>query len=222
MNDKAVSSWLDIAPAYLNFAIKFLRRTRTAFVEYAKAGKVSPDLTSILVGGVALSYLIAIVAAPVQLKQDPSVIIQWLSDLEYYQLPFIGLFATLILAVATHLLGKVYAKISTTFDRTAPGPWDPHLGGAIEDSVNAALGFAAVFLPVITAALCIVAWLPQNIWTMSISAIFLIGFISVYFPLSLACTHPDTGFRQAWGSMAGAMCLAFLTVEIITWLAGAV
>jgi hypothetical protein len=222
MNDRAISSLLDIAPAYLNFAIQFLRQTRTAFVEHAKSGKVSADLTSILVGGVALSYLIAIVAAPVQLKQDPSLIIRWLGDLEYYQLPFIGLFAAVILAVATHILGKLYAKFSTAFNRKAPGPWEPQLGGTLENSVNAALGFAAVFLPVTTATLCMIAWLPQNIWSIVIPVIFLIGFIIVYFPLALACTHPDTGFRQAWLAMAGAMVLAFLSVEIFKWFAGAV
>ena len=44
MNDKSVTSWLEIAPAYLNFAIRFLHRTRTAFAEQAKAGKVAEDL----------------------------------------------------------------------------------------------------------------------------------------------------------------------------------
>ena len=31
MEEKAVNSWLDIAPAYLNFLLKFLRSPREAF-----------------------------------------------------------------------------------------------------------------------------------------------------------------------------------------------
>ena len=85
MTDKEVKSWLDIAPAYLNFAIRFLRWEHNAFANVAKAGEVSRDLTSILLGGVALSYLIALVAAPAQLEQDPSRVVQWLSKVEYHQ-----------------------------------------------------------------------------------------------------------------------------------------
>ena len=221
MNDKSVTSWLQIAPAYLNFAIRFLRRTRTAFAEQAKAGKVSEDLTSILLGGVALSYLIAIVAAPVKLKQDPSALVQWLGYQEYYLLPIAGLFAALILGVATHWLGKLYAGLSTAFDRNAPGPWEPRLGGTLEDSLNAALGFSAVFLPVATTVLCISAWLPPTSWISAAPSIFLIGFIVVYFPLSLACTHPDTGYRQAIIATGGAVILTVLAGNIVTWISSA-
>ena len=59
MNDKAVTGWLDLAPACLDSTIRFLRQTRTAFAGCSMAGRVSPDLTSILVGGIVLSYLIA-------------------------------------------------------------------------------------------------------------------------------------------------------------------
>lgn len=222
MNDKVISSWLDIAPAYLNFAIRFLRRTRTAFAEHAKAGKVSPDLTSILVGGIALSYLIAIVAAPPQLKQDRSSLVQWLGHLDYYLLPLMGLFAALVLGVTTHLLGKLYAGFSRAFDRTAPGPWDPRLGGTLEDSVNAALGFAAVFLPVATAALCIAARLPQTTWISAATSILLVAFVVAYFPLSLASTHPDTGYRQALMATSGAVLLPLLAGNIVTWISNLV
>src|SRR5689334_18450744 len=150
MTEKEVNGWLDIAPAYLNFAIRFLRRTRTAFANSAKAGEVSRDLTSILLGGVALSYLIALVAAPAQLKQDSSLVIQWLGTVEHHLLPLIGISVALVLAIATHLLGKLFAQISAGFGRPKPRPWDPRLGGTLEDSVNAALGFGAVFSPVVT------------------------------------------------------------------------
>ena len=120
MSEKEVKSWLDIAPAYLNFAIRFLRWERTAFANVAKAGEVSRDLTSILLGGIALSYLIAVVAAPARLEQDPSRLVQWLPKVEYHLLPLFGLFATLVLAIATHLLGKLFARFSA-LGRNKPG-----------------------------------------------------------------------------------------------------
>jgi hypothetical protein len=143
------------------------------------------------------------------------------SHFEYYLLPLAGLFAALILGVATHVLGKLYARLSRAFERTAPGPWDPRLGGSLEDSVNAALGFAAVFLPVTTAVLCVAARLPQTNWIVAAASIFLVGFIVVYFPLSLASVHPGTGYRQASMATAGAVLLPLLAGEIVTWISGA-
>jgi hypothetical protein len=213
MTDKEVKSWLDIAPAYLNFAIRFLRWEHNAFANVAKAGEVSKDLTSILLGGVALSYLIALVAAPAQLKQDPSRLVQWLSKVEYHLLPLFGLFAALVLAVATHLLGKLYAQLSA-LGYTKPTRWDPRLGGTTEDSINAALGFAAVFLPTATIAVCIISWLPLRPWIPAVMGIFLAVFTLTYFPFSLSSTYPDTIYSQAFSALSGAVVLFFLPFYI--------
>jgi hypothetical protein len=209
MTDKEVKSWLDIAPAYLNFTIRFLRWEHNAFANVAKAGEVSRDLTSILLGGIALSYLIALVAAPAQLEQDPSRLVQWLSKVEYHLLPLFGLFAALVLAIATHVLGKLFAQFSALGNKK-PGRWDPRLGGTLEDSVNAALGFAAVFLPTATTALCIINWLPVRLWIPGVMGIFLAVFIVAYFPFSLSSTHPDTVYSQALLAFFGAVFLLSL------------
>ena len=218
MSEKEVKSWLDIAPAYLNFAIRFLRWERTAFANVAKAGEVSRDLTSILLGGIALSYLIAVLAAPARLEQDPSRLVQWLPKVEYHLLPLFGLFATLVLAIATHLLGKLFARFSA-LGRSKPGRWDPRLGGTLEDSVNAALGFAAVFLPVATTAICIMNWLPVRLWIPGVVGIILAFFIVAYFPFSLSATHPNTGYPQAFLAFGGAVVLVVMAVYFIVWLA---
>ena len=222
MTDKEVNSWLDIAPAYLNFAIRFLRRTRTAFAKCAKAGEVSTDLTSILLGGVALSYLIALVAAPARLKEDPSLLVQRLPTVEYHLLPLIGLFAALVLAIMTHLFGKLFIQFSAAFDHRKPGRWDPRLGGTLEDSINAALGFAAVFLPTATTVLCIMNWLPVRFWIPGVTGIVLAGFIIVYFPLSLSSTHPATGYIQSFLAFGGAVVSFLMVLYFIMWLATAV
>jgi hypothetical protein len=220
MSEKEVKGWLDIAPAYLNFAIRFLRRTRSAFEKSAKTGEVSRDLTSILLGGIALSYLIALVAAPARLEQDPSRLVQWLSKVEYHLLPLIGLSVALVLAIATHMGGKLFAQLQTGVDRTKPSRWEPRLGGTLEDSVNAALGFAAVFSPVVTTAFCIMNWLPVRLWIPSVTGLALAGFIIVYFPLSLSSTHPDTRYFQALFASGGAVFLFSLVVYFVMWLAG--
>jgi len=69
MVDNAVKSWLDIAPAYMNFTLKFVRDPRQAFSKVAGSADVSSDLTSILLGGVALSYLIVMLGGSPGLKQ---------------------------------------------------------------------------------------------------------------------------------------------------------
>ena len=216
--EKEVKDWLDIAPAYLNFAIRFLRRTRTAFENSAKTGEVSRDLTSILLGGIALSYLIALVAAPARLEQDPSRLVQWLSKVEYHLLPLIGLFVALVLAITTHMLGKLFAQLPTGVGRTKPSRWDPRLGGTLEDSVNAALGFSAVFSPFATTALCVMNWLPVLLWIPGVTGIILAVFIIAYFPLSLSSTHPDTGYFQAALALGGAVLILFLLVSFVVWL----
>ena len=217
MTEKEVKSWLDIAPAYLNFAIRFLRWERTAFANVAKAGEVSRDLTSILLGGVALSYLIAFVAAPAQLEQDPSRLVQWLSKVDYHLLPLLGLFATLVLSIATHLLGKLFARFSALSSKS--GRSDPRLGGTLEDSLNAALGFAAVFLPTATTALCVMNWLPLRPWIPGVTGIILAFLILAYFPFSLSSTHPDTDWAQAFLALAGAVVIFALAFYFIVWLA---
>jgi len=211
-----VNSWLDIAPAYLNFAIRFLRRPSEAFGDAAHSGTVSRDLTSILGGGVALSYLIAFAMAPAQLREDPSWLIRWLTGVDYYAMPLLGLVAAVMLGIAVHWLGTLYAALSRAFASKAPGPWDPHLGGRLEDSVNAALGFAAIFLPLASAVLSVAAWVRVT-WFSALLGLLMGVFVFVYFSLALAATHPDTGCRQAVMAMCGGLFLAFLAWQ--GWLA---
>jgi hypothetical protein len=176
MEEKAVNSWLDIAPAYLNFALKFFRSPRVAFAGVARTSQVSSDMTSILLGGVALSYLIvALAGAP--LRDDPGAVVGLFRRLDYHLLPVVALFGVLTLAVGCHIVGRYVMRLQK-------------LGGTVEDSVNAALGFSAVYVPLIVTVLCGISWFPGRNGVAAGAAGFLLAVLAVaYFALSLLATH---------------------------------
>lgn len=204
-----IKTWLDIAPEYLNFMLRFLRNPRHAFAGVSGTAKVSSDLTSILLGGVAFSYLIVMATASPDLKADPSKIVELLRQLDYRLLPVLTMMATVAIAVVSHLLGKLLSIVSRLSWRASSNRWDPKLGGGVEDSVNAALGFAAVYIPLVAAALCGVSWVPGD-KTVSAGVVgaLLSVFAVVYFPWALSSTHPDTGFLHAFLAFSGAVVLA--------------
>lgn len=216
MLEKVVKSWLDIAPAYLNFVLRFIWSPRQAFAHVSGASTVSSDLTAILLGGIALSYLLVVAGAPPALQDDPSEVVRYLRQLDLQLLPFVGLLLTVAAAIVSHLFGKLFAVVSRSLQIESPGKWEPKLGGTVEDSVNAALGFASVYIPLFVAAICAMGWLvPTNLGVGIIgilSPIFLAIFFLIYFPLSLSSTHPDTGFFQAFIAFNGGNALAVLAV----------
>jgi len=210
-----VNSWLDIAPEYLNFLLRFLWNPRHAFASVSGTSKVSSDLTSILLGGVAFSYLIVVAAASPELKADPSKIAKLLRHLDYRLLPVLTMIATVAIAVVSHLLGRLFSIVSRLSRRAPSGRWDPKLGGGVEDSVNAALGFAAVYIPLVAVALCGVSWLPgDKAVSAAVVGALLSVFAVVYFPWALSSTHPDTGFFQAFIAFSGAVVLAALPITL--------
>ena len=177
MEERAVNSWLDIAPAYLNFVLKFFRSPREAFAGVARTSKVSSDMTAILLGGVALSYLIVALAGSPQLRDDPGTVAGWLRKMDYHLLPVVALLGALILAVLCHIVGRY--GLSTR-----------RLRGTVEDSVNAALGFSAVYLPLVATALCGISWFPGSTGAVAgVGGVLLAVFAVWYFPWSLLATH---------------------------------
>jgi hypothetical protein len=86
--------------------------------------------------------------------------------------------------------------------------WNPHLGGTVEDSVNAMLGFAALYIPFATALFLAAMWFmpvtPGG--RMPVPALGcvlgMIGSLSLYLPLALAAVHPKTNVVQAWMAFA--------------------
>ena len=58
MDEAPIRTLLDVLPAYMNFAIGFLRSPRAAFAPYALKGRVQSNLTSFLLAGVAAAYIV--------------------------------------------------------------------------------------------------------------------------------------------------------------------
>jgi hypothetical protein len=213
MDDKAVKSWLDIAPAYLNFVLKFVRDPRRAFSSVAGTAQVSSDLTSILLGGVALSYLIVVLGGSRELEQDPGSIAGFVRGLDRQVLPLLGVLATFVLAVVSHLCGKLYATLSRVGSQKAPGKWDPKLGGGVEDSVNAALGFAAVYAPLTAAVICVSSRLGRfTAISAGVGGVLLAAFLLIYFPWALSATHRRTSVGQAFVALGGGLVLVGLVL----------
>ena len=200
----------------MNFLLRFVRNPRKAFAKVAGSAEVSSDLTSVLLGGVALSYLIVIFGASPELKRDPGNIANALSGLDYHLLPVLGVFMTLVLAVVSHLCGKLYAILSRLGAKAPVGKWDPKLGGSVEDSVNAALGFAAVYLPLAAGVICASSWLSEDSRIgAAVSGLFLGVFFLIYFPWSLSSTHRNTGFGQALLAFGGSIVLIAIAFNLL-------
>lgn len=217
MDEKAVKSLLDIAPSYINFLLKFIRDPRKAFAKVSGSAEVSSGLTSILLGGVAFAYLILIAGASPELREDPGNIASVLRKFDNQSPPILGVFLSLVLGVVSHFSAKLYAALSRLGRTGSLGPWEAKLGGSLEASVNAALGFAAVYVPLLAGVLCATSWLDQGsarIYFVA-SGVFLAAFLLIYFPWSLSSVHPNTGFRQALVASYGGVFLISIVLLLL-------
>jgi len=217
VDEKAIKTWLDIAPAYISFFLKFVRDPRRAFAKVKGSSEISPDLTSILLGGIALSYLIVIVGGSPDLKQDPGTIARSLRELDYRLLPVLGFFVIFASGVLGHALGRLFTVLVTIGRKTRAGRSDPKLGGSIEDSVNATLGFSAVYLPLAVAVIAGVSRVPKDhVIEFGFAVVTLVVFPLIYFPWALSSTHRETTWLQAALAVGGGIVLVVLSL----WLWG--
>jgi hypothetical protein len=211
-----IKTWLDIAPAYLSFCLAFVRSPKRAFSKVVGSASISSDLTTVLLAGVALSYLILATTSSSALKNDPGVVARWLRGLELQALPVVAVIVTFVLGTLSHVTGKLFERLSRFGQQASAGALEPKLDGAIEDSVNAALGFAAVFLPVASGVLSAVSWLPaKNVVGTAVGSLGLVLFLFVYFPWSLSSTHRKTTFANAFVAFAGGVFL--ISLAVILW-----
>jgi hypothetical protein len=217
MDEGPIKSLLDILPAYLNFFIGFIRSPHAAFAPYARTGRVEGKLTSCLLAGVAAAYIAGAVMPSASLNVDNphggmDLFARWGLRQDVKVLPLEALLAVLMLALAAHLIGKL-------FDR-----WQdkPNLPGTAEVSVNAALGFAAIFLPVAVMVLlgtlslatpALQARFGQYALVITIASV-LAGYLivaGVYLVLSFAAVH-----RISRTAAASVLCTAFVCIAFVT------
>jgi hypothetical protein len=216
MDEGPVKSLLDILPAYLNFFIGFIRSPRTALAPYALKGRVQGNLTSFLLAGVAAAYIAGAVMPSASFNiESPrgtmDLFAKWLRHQDTKVLPLEALLAVLMLALAAHLIGKL-------FDR-----WQdkPSLLGTAEDSVNAALGFASIFLPlsviVLLGMLSLATPALEQRFGQSVLVITIAGALAAYLlaaigylVASFAAVH-----RVSWAGAASALGTAFICIAFV-------
>ena len=228
MDQGPIKSLLDILPAYLNFIIGFLRSPHAAFEPYALKGRVQSDLTSFLLAGVGAAYLAGVLMPiPGFDIQNPhgtmDVFAGWLSHQDVKALPLEALLAVLVLALAAHLIAKLFDRWQAVSSKLFPDP--PNLPGAAEDSANAALGFAAIMLPLTTIVLLGVLALATPafekrlgqttlIVTIACSLVLYILVATFYLVMSFAAVHRVSLRRAAAALIAAFVCIG-VVVSII-------
>jgi hypothetical protein len=221
MDEGPVKSVLDILPAYLNFFIGFTRSPHAAFAPYARTGRVEGKLTSCLLAGVAAAYIAGAVMPSASLDiENPQGgmdrFARWIVHQDVKTLPLEALLAVLALALAAHLIGKFFDL------------WreKPSLPGKAEDTVNAALGFASVFLPVTVMVLlgmlslgtpALAARFGQSALVLTIASVLVAHLIAaaVYLVLSFAAVH-----RVSRGAAISVLGTAFVCLAVVAIIAG--
>jgi len=140
---------------------------------------------------------------------------KWLMHQDAKTLPLEALLAVLVLALAAHIIGKL-------FDR-----WQDKasLPGSAEDSVNAALGFASIFLPFTTIVLLGALSLatpalterfgpPALIVTIAGALVLYLLVAIGYLVTSFAAVHKVSWVGAASALAAAFICIAFLTTNV--------
>jgi hypothetical protein len=197
VDEKSIKSWLDIAPHYIGFFLAFLKSPATALQNVKGASKISSDLVSIMIGGIALSYFIVLAIKSPALEADQGTVLTLLRKIDRNAMPFVALLTVVLVAVLGHLIAKGVARVIRI---RALGPSDftgPDLGGTVEDSVNAALGFAAIFIPIAVGTIAFASF-SSNFWLPVACGLGLSVMALFYLPLALSATHPNTSFVQSF------------------------
>jgi hypothetical protein len=186
-------------------------------------------MTSFLLAGAGAAYLAgALMPIPGIDIQNPQgsmdAFAGWLSRQDVKALPLEALLAVIALALLAHLIAKLFDRWQAVSGKLAPAPDRPpapNLAGSAEDSVNAALGFASILLPLTTivflgmlalATPALEARLGQSALVVAIAGplvLYLLAAI-LYLVLSFAAVH-----KVSAGCAAAALSTAFLCIALV-------
>jgi hypothetical protein len=217
MDEKLIKNLLDILPQYINFSIAFLRSPRKAFGPYVMKGQVHSDLTSFLFAGIGAAYLFAILIPfeGLNIKEPQGSVDQfahWLTGQDLKLLPLQCLMAVLALVLLCHLAAKLFYQCESRLSLRRESD-TPDFPGTAEDSVNAALGFSAVMLPLniaffglcllLTNASALTQFDPNASYNAVLATLILVECITLfyYLILSFASVH-----GVSWWRAASALC----------------
>jgi hypothetical protein len=182
-------------------------------------------MTSFLLAGVGAAYLAGLVIPARGLDpEDPhgtmDAFARWLVHQDWKVLPVAALLIVLALAALAHVIAKLFDRWQSPRDRKLGD--SGNLPGRAEDSVNAALGFAAVAIPLTTLMLLgLLALaspaLEQRIGQAALVAVlsgllvlYLLAATLFYLVMSFAAVH-----NVSWGRAAVALATAYVCAGVI-------
>jgi hypothetical protein len=215
---------------YLSFLILFAVSPREALRPYAGKTAIDSRLLSFSVLGVSLCIVILLAAGAIGVAEDKSAIVGIVGAIPLWLRPFVAVLVVVGAAIVFHVVGIFLVPLwAQSRLRSTGDPRSPHLGGTHWDSLNAALGFSAFYLPLafLGYAVILVAHThgdPGNAWILFLAVMTLISVSFLcYFPAALAATHPDTTVLQAALTLMYALTLMVvvrLVVDEISSLLG--
>jgi hypothetical protein len=138
VEDRTTKTWLDVAPEYVEFLGSSIRSPAEAVAPLAEGGRVSSRLSALMLGGLALCYVLAWTFPAEALETDTGNVMTFLRRVDPERLPAIAVFLVVCGAWPLHLL--LGAK-----------------GTRVQDTANAALATLAVVLPLGTLIVLAVA-----------------------------------------------------------------
>lgn len=229
MDEKLVKNLLDVLPQYINFTISFLRSPRKAMEPYERKGQVHSDLTSFLFAGVGAAYLLIIFVpiAGINIGEPQGAVERfalWLTKQDPKLLPVEALIAILALVLVAHLVAKGLDHWELLTSRWTHDEAELNFPGTAEDSVNAALGFSAVALPLTVAVFSLTLRVANSqsasqlrpmtvvLVAAGILAVFVLVAVLCYLVTAFAAAH-DVSYRRAGAALAP----AFLALYMLFW-----
>src|SRR4051812_20839236 len=98
VDERSIKSWLDIAPHYIGFFLAFVKSPATALQSVKGTSKISSDLVSILIGGIALSYFIVLAVKSPALAADSGTVMGVVRKIDRNSMPFVALILIVLVA----------------------------------------------------------------------------------------------------------------------------
>ncbi len=208
---------------YFTFVLSFATKPRDTLRPYAGKTEIDARLLLFACGSVVLSYAILLLAKAMGAADDSSEIVRVIGSLDWKIVPLLLALLVVLVSVLFHLVAKVAPLIAERkLKSTGADPHQPHLGGTCWDTINAALGFSAFYLPVgigVYACLTLFVADPDRDRTLVV-VVFTFASLSLsagilgYFPAALAGTHPNTSYVQALVSMMFSITIVVLVQMI--------
>ena len=212
---------LNLLPEYLTFLISFVARPAAEMRRYASQDKIDKKLVAFLGVALALSWVIVFVASnfipheyrgfslDVLRRAFPGVV-HLISKPKL--IPLLAVVSITFLLAALHLIMATWNWLLNL----GPEPdRDFSLGGSVWDTINAGLGFAALFVPLLAAygaVTTVLMFIPnaKDVAIGLVGLVVLLASVFYYLPGALSGTHRATSFRQAFfATVFGLACLAW-------------